>query len=166
MGALRQALLDLAAWVEEGIEPLPSTSYLLGADGQIHVEEDIKERYGIQPVIKVTANGSKCARVKVGEPVKFVVRVQLPKGAGEVTELVMAYEELQDAEPDGMFPVTLAFQNSWEDGMAEASAAAEYAYEKPGTYFATVRVKANRSGNREELFCQVQNLDRVRVIVE
>lgn len=39
-------------------------------------------------------------------------------------------------------------------------------YEEPGTYFASVRVKANRNGDAGNLFTQVKNIARARVIIE
>ena len=38
-------------------------------------------------------------------------------------------------------------------------------YDKPGTYFATVRIATNRKGESDP-FTQVLNLDRARIIVE
>ncbi len=63
LGAHRQSLLDLAAWVEKGIEPLPSSNYEY-ANGQIILAKTAKERCGVQPVAELTANGSVCTRVK------------------------------------------------------------------------------------------------------
>lgn len=166
MGALRQALMDLAAWVEKGTEPLPSTAYVLGEDGQIHPESDIKKRFGMQSVVNITANGSKCAHVKVGEDVHFEVNVQLPEGAGEVTGIEMANQEYSSEIFDVDFPTQLEVSRYVENGVHGAKAVATSTYDKPGTYFATVRVRSNRNGDPNDLYFQVLNLDRVRVVVE
>lgn len=39
-------------------------------------------------------------------------------------------------------------------------------YDRPGTYFATASVKSQRNGDRGDVFTQVRNLARARVIVE
>lgn len=46
------------------------------------------------------------------------------------------------------------------------TAQAEHTFQKAGTYFAVVRVKSQRQGNKKDVFTQVKNIDRVRVIVE
>lgn len=166
MGALRQSLIDLSKWVEKGIEPSPSTDYVLGKDNQIHVNPDIVKRHGIQPTISVMANQKKCAHVKVGEEVRFEIDVRLPQGIGEVTELVMSYEELESIAPEQLFPIKLSFERNSKDGVLGANAYAMTCYKKPGIYFATVRVMANRQGDISERFFQIKNLDRVRIVVE
>ncbi len=167
MGALRQALLDLAAWVEQGIEPLPSTAYVYGEDGQIHPETDIRKRFGMQSVIRVTANGEKCAHAKVGEGVLLDIDVQVPQGAGEITGIHMAKEERsQEILVDDPFPTRVVFERYVRDGVHGARARVTVSYDKPGTYFATVRCQTNRRGDPEDIYCQVLNLDRVRIVVE
>ena len=52
------------------------------------------------------------------------------------------------------------------DGIHGASAVADVRYDKPGTYFAVVRVQSNKNGNPDEIYCQILNLDRVRIVVE
>ena len=165
MGALRQALIDLAAWVEKGVEPLNRTAYTLGEDGQIHPEQDVRKRFGIQAIPVLMANGEKCARVKVGECVHFTVDVALPVDAGEVTEILFAHAEKQDALEDSLWETRMAFEKGETDGVHTAHGEAYASFEKPGTYFATARVASNRNGNAADLYTQVLNLDRVRVIV-
>lgn len=41
----------------------------------------------------------------------------------------------------------------------------EYAYSKPGTYFAVLRVFSQREGDAQTPYARVQNLARVRVLV-
>ncbi len=167
MGALRQALLDLAAWVEKGIEPLPSTSYVYGEDGQIHPESDIAKRFGIQSVIRVTANGEKLAHAKVGEAVTLDIDVQVPQGAGEVTGIRMAKEESsREILVEDPFPIRVAFERYVRHGVHGARARVTVSYDKPGTYFAAVRCQTNRAGDPDAVYTQVLNLDRVRIVVE
>jgi hypothetical protein len=166
MGALRQSLLDVADWVEKGIEPLPSTNYILGEDGQIHPDEKIENRNGIQEMVTITANGKKCAHVKTGEKVTFTIDVQMPKDAGKVTEIVMTYAEADPVPKEELFPVTVEMEAYEKDGICGAKGTASTAYLKPGTYFAVTRVKANRKGNADDVYTQILNLDRVRIVVE
>lgn len=167
LGAHRQVLLDLAAWVEQGVEPLPSSVYAY-ENGQIVPPATAGERKGIQPVVELTANGSACARVKVGETVHFRAMAQVPAGAGTVTALDFGFADNRDL-PGGMdadYPVRGTVERREENGITTAFSVAEYRYDKPGTYFAAVRVKAQRSGNPTDPFTQVRNLARAKIIVE
>lgn len=166
MGALRQALLDLARWVEDGVEPLPSTNYVYGEDGQIHPESDITKRFGMQSVVTLTANGGKRADVRVGENVHFEIDVQLPAGAGEVTGIEMADREYSGELMGVGFPHKLNFRRYVRDGIHGATAEATFAYAAPGTYFAAVRVSSNRAGDPNAVYTQILNLDRARIVVD
>ena len=178
VGALRQALIDLSAWVEKGIAPLNRTTYTLGEDGQIHTEPDVSKRYGIQGIPTLKANGEKCAHVKVGQCVRFTVDVEVPQGAGDVTEILFAQKEKElaakDTESNGvarlmlgedMWDGALAFEKGAKGKVHTAHAETVGCYDKPGTYFATVRIATNRKGESDP-FTQVLNLDRARIIVE
>ena len=165
MGALRQALIDLADWVEKGKEPLPRTAYTLGEDGQIHPEPDVSKRFGIQAIPVLKANGSKCAKVKSGECVRFTVDVEVPVGAGKVTELLFCQEGQRNVESGQPWGIPLAFEQGEHDGVHTAHAECVASYDKPGTYFAAVRVASNRHGDASDPFTQILNLDRARVIV-
>lgn len=155
---LKQALVDLAVWVEQGIEPLSSSNYNVNA-GQIEVPDTAGERGGIQPVVKLLANTSKCAHVKKGEKVSFTALVEVPEGAGSLTSVEWSFEGNQDFPDKGEFEVL-------DEHAHKGKAKAEYSFETPGTYFVVVRVKSQREGNKEDLFTQVRNIDRVRVVVE
>lgn len=52
------------------------------------------------------------------------------------------------------------------DGGKCGTVKAEHVFETPGTYFVSVRVKSQRNGDKNDLFTQVKNIDRVRVVVE
>lgn len=169
LGAMRQALLDLSNWVERGIEPLKSTSYKL-IDGQIYPEETAEDRQGIQPVVSMSANGESCIHVKTGEKVTFTVRAEVPEGAGKVTAVdydfvadnTLSFEkkELTVFRSRGTFE-TIKCGNHY-GAVSEIT----HSYQEQGTYFASVRVKANRRGDSSDLFTQVKNIARARVIVE
>lgn len=55
-GALLQALLDMAAWLQEGKEPLPSTVYRM-EENQVIEEADPAARRGMQAGVLLTVNG-------------------------------------------------------------------------------------------------------------
>ena len=176
VGALRQSLIDLANWVEKGIEPLKRTTYTLGEDGQIHADKDVARRFGIQAIPTLLANGEKCARVKAGELVRFTVDVAVPEGAGDVTEILFSQEEKNIVPTDGngvaqltlgkdMWQTSLAFDRGVQGNVHTAHGETVATYSRPGTYFATVRIASNRQGDASNPFTQVLNLDRVRVIV-
>ena len=157
LAGLKQALIDVAAWVEKGIEPLPSSNYTVDV-GHVIVPETAEERGGIQAVVELTANGGKCARVKAGEEVQFTAKAEVPAGAGYLTSVEWSFEDEQDFPDKGEFDLI---------GKGKAGIAKEtYTYKKPGTYFAVVRVRSERNGDANALYTQVRNIDRVRVIVE
>lgn len=153
---LEQALLDLSDWVERGIAPALSTNYTVNG-GDITVPEHAKERRGLQPVVKATANESKCAYVKAGEVVQLLAEAEVPDGVGAVTGIDWIFENEKDFT-EGVAEIS-------EDGKT-AKSKAMYTYTKPGTYFAVARVRAERNGDKGAIFTQVRNIDRVRIIVE
>lgn len=181
IGGLKQALLDISDWVERGIEPRQSSVYEMEG-GCVHIAKTAKERKGIQPVITLTANGGVCAHVKVGEPVTLEAIAQVPEGAGQVTEIkfslsdpmfgtyakkaqggdTMAFLEQGRAERvEGALETYVT-----EEGLQAGKASVQTSYDKPGTYFATAFVKSQRSGDEQDVFTQVRNLARARVVVE
>lgn len=169
LGAMYQSLLDISDWVERGIEPRMSSVYTL-EEGQIYVRENAAERKGLQPTVKLSANGAPCVHVKVGETVHFTAEVQIPEGAGEITAvdydfvsdntLSMEKKELHVFEHKGEFVRTRS------GDISGASSEISHVYDKPGMYFASVRVKEERNGDAGNRFTQIKNIARARVIVE
>ena len=157
LGALRQALIDVAMWVEKGIAPLPSSEYSVNI-GQMVVPEKAVERKGIQPVVALLANGGTCAHVKCGETVSFVAEAEVPDEAGSLTRAEWSFEGEQDYPYEGSLEL--------RDGGQRATIHAEHSYKNPGTYFAVVRISSERNGDKDALFTQVRNLERVRIVVE
>lgn len=145
LGGLHQALLDLAAWVEKGIEPPRNSAYRI-EEGQIVLAPTAEERGGIQPVVELTANGGKKAAVRPGEAVHFRANVEIPKGAGQVTKIEWSFE----GEP---------YQSQGLIGEVD------HTYRAKGTYFAVARVSVQRQGS-DDIFTQVTNLSRARIVVE
>jgi hypothetical protein len=157
-GVLQQALRDLSAWVEHGIAPPASTAYEV-IDGQVRVPARAAERRGIQPVVTVTANGRERADVPVGEAVEFSGVIDAPPGAGVIVGAEW------DFEGGGDFPVVEPFEDATLS-MAQLTVTTTYAFSEPGTYFPALRATVHRTGDAQSPFARVQNLGRVRVVVE
>lgn len=153
---LRQALLDLAAWVEKDEKPLPSTNYRINV-GEVILPEDGMERGGIQPVAHLSVKGEKGVTIEAGESVSFMLRAEVPDGAGRLTAVQWSFEGEND------FPVKGELQSD-DDGQT-GICVMEHIFEKPGVYYPAARVSSERNGDRNALFTQAANLDRVCVKV-
>lgn len=158
LGVLHQALRDLSAWVERGITPPDSTDYEV-IDGQVIVSPTAVDRRGIQPVITLTVNGSERADVSVGEDVSFLAEIELPKGTGKIVSVKWNFDDGEASSIEGTFSQVTA---DGTRGVVKAS----YSFEKPGTYFPVLHVSSNREGNAKDLYTQIKNLARVRVVVK
>ena len=157
---LDQALRDLSAWVEKGVQPPPSTNYKM-VDGQVVVPSSAAERKGIQPVIHLTANGKPRADVVAKRAVKFTATVELPPNTGKI----IAAE--WDFEGDGKFAVAQDVEDSDITASGnQVHLTMTHAFPKPGTYFTTLRAVSQRDGDKNTPYTRIQNLDRVRVIVK
>jgi hypothetical protein len=158
LGVLHQALRDLSAWVEKGIEPPASTTYQI-IDGQVVIPPSAAGRKGIQPVVRLAANGGEIAVVAVGEPVEFEGTIQLPPQTGKV-----AYAEF-DLDGSGSFTKNVELEPGTDADPAVRVKLVHH-FERPGTYFVVLRAAANRSGDPKDAFVLIRNLARVRVIVK
>jgi hypothetical protein len=151
-----QSLADLAAWVEDGVEPGGTTFSYDYRDALVTLPTTAAERGGIQPVVRVTANGGQRAEVGVGEPVQCEVIAEVPSGAGTVISIEW------DFDGSGAFPEKV----SGIDGTAPSvTSAAVHAYDRPGTYFVTALVHAHRDGDIDATCRRVPNLAQARVVV-
>jgi hypothetical protein len=158
LGVLQQALRDLSAWCEKGIEPASSTQYKI-EDGQVIVPSGANDRKGIQPVVNLTVNANKKVETKVGKSVSFEAIVKVPKGTGKIVSAEW------DFEGQGTFPIkTKDIVFDEEKGLTTLKMT--YKFTKAGTYFPTLRVASQREGDAQTPFARIQNLDRVRVIVK
>lgn len=155
LGALHQALVDLSLWVEQGIAP-PATTNYTQSHAQITLPASADERQGIQPVVSLLANKTHCARVAVGQSVVFEAAIAVPNKTGTVCSADW------DIEGQGTFetPAALVYTNSEHTA---ATTKTTHTFARAGTYFALLKVTANRNSN--DKFTSVRNLARVRVVV-
>jgi len=150
---IEQCLADLADWVERGIEPA-GTNYEL-RDGSIVLPDNAAERGGIQPVVKVTANGAVRTEVKVGHEVTLAVAAEVPSGAGSIISVQW------DFDGSGTYP-----ESSKVDGSsATAALSITHRYDRPGTYFATALVESHRHGDVNATSRRIPNVASARIVV-
>ena len=158
LGVLQQALLDLSGWVEKGTPPPATTSYTI-EDGQVIVPPTAAERKGIQPVVTLRANGGERAEIKAGKSVTFTAVVEVPPHAGQVVAAEW------DFEGEGTFPDAGKFKSVDKTG-TRVTLNNTHTFAKSGTYFPTLRVVSQRQGDARTPYARIQNLERVRVVVE
>ncbi len=157
-GVLEQALRDVAAWAERDAAPPASTNYEL-VDGQIVVPPSAADRRGVQPVVTLSANGGTRAEVSAGDTVEFSALVDVPPGAGTIVGAEW------DFEGAGDFPVVAPFDNEAASYVSK-TLSTTYAFSAPGTYFPSLRVTAHRRGEMDDPHGRIQNVGRVRVVVD
>jgi hypothetical protein len=152
---VEQMLRDISAWVERGVKPPASTSYTV-IDGLPVVPDNAGIRKGIQPVVELKVNGGKCAEVAVGEPIIFSAHIQVPPGAGKVVAAEW------DFKGQGNYPVAAHIDHIRPAVQLKAT----YTFSEPGTYFPVIRATSQREGDPDTPWARIENLDRVRVVVE
>jgi hypothetical protein len=153
-GMLQQALRDLAAWVEQGIEPPASTGYRID-DGQVIVPDDAAERKGLQPVVTLAVNGAERIDVTAGTTVEFSGAVSVPPGTGAVVSAEW------DFDGTGEFPV----KSDLPVGQTGVTVTAQHRFDEAGTWFVALRGASQRAGDTDTPYGVIRNLARVRVVV-
>jgi hypothetical protein len=150
---IEQSLQDLVDWVERGVVPA-GTSFTYDA-GKVTLPDTAAERGGIQPVVRVLANGTTRTEATVGEAVTLDVIAEVPAGAGTIVAVEW------DFDGSGSFPYSHPI-----DGTATAVAlSTTHAYDRPGMYFATARVSSHRSGDVNATNRRVPNLAQARILI-
>lgn len=154
-GVLQQALRDLAAWVEQGKAPPPSTAYRIHS-GKVILPADAAARQGIQPVVRLTAGGSDRVAIKAGQSVTFTGTIAVPPGAGSIVAAEW------DFDGRGAFPV----QSRLARGARQATVSVSHRFDRPGTYFPALRATSQRDGLAGTPYARIENLGRMRIVVE
>jgi hypothetical protein len=150
-----QSLRDLVAWVEKGIAPPASTGYVVN-DGQVELAAKAEDRHGIQPVVKLTVGGAKRIEVAANQPVQLTGLIEAPPGAGRIVGAGWWFGEGQpryEISPIGNPKRAIEINNT-------------HTYKKPGVYYVTLFATSQRKGNASDTMTDIQNLDRVRVVVK
>jgi hypothetical protein len=151
---IEQGLVDLIAWVEQGIRPV-GTNYTY-ADGQVVLPPTAAERLGIQPVVTVVAGGGSRCEVSVGEPVRIEATAEVPPGAGTVIAIEW------DLDGSGTYPVSV---EGIDGRSAHVATSITHRFDEPGTWFVTARVTSHRDGDVNATSCRVTNVAQARVVV-
>jgi hypothetical protein len=157
---LYQALLDLDAWVTQNKAPAATTNYKLDSLNQVSVSAVAAKRGGLQPTTTLTVHSKKAPKpvnsitVRKGTTVQLVVKAATPPGGGRITKVEWDFTSKQKFVKGKLAKVS-----------ATITATASHRFTKKGTYFVVVRISSQRTGNAKEVYTQVQNLARVRVVV-
>jgi hypothetical protein len=154
-GIVEQAISDVIDWVEHAKEPPADTSFTTTSEGGIELPGDT-ERGGVQPVVRLTANGGARASVRARERVEFEASVALPPGAGGLVKIEW------DLDGAGHWP---AAEGGLDGTLTTLTVTRSASYAEPGTYFPSVRVTAHRDGDVDATIGRLVNLARARVVV-
>ena len=155
-GILHQVLLDLAAWVERGVAPLPSTRYRTDGMNQIVLPEKARERRGHQPVVRLTVNDGDRVEVGVNQPVNLVGSIEMPPGAG----YIIKYDWYLGGSDFKFEPATTLVKPQ-----TLVSATRTVSFPSPGEYMISLRTFGQRDGKSDAPGLTLQNLGRVTIVV-
>jgi hypothetical protein len=125
-------------------------------DAQVEVPDEAHDRGGVQPVIALRANGGVRAEVSVGAAVTFTATIEVPPGAGKVVAAEWDFEGAADYPSNARIDTPEAL----------ISLSATFVFAKPGTYFPVLRATSQRQGDMKTPYGRIQNLGRVRVVVQ
>ncbi|MEU5755052.1 hypothetical protein [Streptomyces sp. NPDC047829] len=153
VGVLHEALRSLADWVEKGIPPALTTRYEI-SDGQVVVPSSAADRHGVQPVVRLDADGGSRIDVPPGTRVRLTATVETPPEGGRVVRVQW------DLDGDGVYEI--------DDVVEPASRLVldrHHTYAEPGTHFPTVRVAAQRAAGPKTVFGRIDNAARARIVV-
>jgi hypothetical protein len=150
---VEQTLMDLIAWVEEGVEP--AETHFEYDDGRVRLPPTAAARGGIQPVVTVEANGGTRADVAVGEDVRLRARSEVPPGAGFLVGLRW------DFDGSGAYPV----HHDLDGTLTELDLSTTHRFDQPGTYFVTAMVESHRDGDAASDTRRIANVSSARVVV-
>lgn len=158
-GVLQQALRDVSNWVENGVAPAPTTNYKI-IEGQVVVPASADERKGIQPIITITNNGEKVIKTKKGKYFTLNAVIDIPKNTGKVVAAKW------DFAGSGEFKNNVDISKLKVGKDSKIYLKTKIKYSKSGTYFPVLKVSTERNGDVNSPYALIENLDRVRVIVE
>ena len=114
-------------------------------------------RKGIQPVVPALANGGAKAIVTARQSVSFTGSVEAPPGTGKIVWAAWDFDGSRNFAHAATLP---------KSPSAKVFVKASHSFDKPGTYFVTLKAGSERRGNTTSPFAHIVNLARVRVVVE
>jgi hypothetical protein len=155
-GIWLQALVDLMNWVEKDLPPAPSTRFSVDEHNQVRVSQSASERHGIQPVVRLTVNGTDHATISVNQKVTLTGTIETPALAAKILQ----YDWYLGGSPVQYEAPTVLHTPK---PLVDVSRTVSFA--KPGTYELTLRATANRNG-ASDYWTNMQNLARVQIIVK
>ncbi|MEU9949813.1 hypothetical protein [Streptomyces sp. NPDC047939] len=151
LGATLQALDDLVAWVEDGVEPPADTSYELDAWNRTLLAPTALRRGGIQPLVSLGGP----AETMVGETVRFTADIEVPPGAGSVVAAAW------DVDGSGRFEQKAQIK----EPAPSLTSDFEHRFTEAGTHVVVLRVASQRRGDTSDPVRSVENLARLQVRV-
>ena len=106
-------------------------------------------------MVDMTVNGEREVEITAGTELWFNVKAQVPKGAGYITRVDYDFSEEDNAVAfdKPCFLQRGTFERTQTGDICGAVSRAIHVYDRPGTYYAAVRV------------CAVRNIARVKVVV-
>jgi hypothetical protein len=130
-------------------------------DGQINVASKAAARGGIQPTIEVMVNGKKRVDINADQSVVLKAVIQIPAGQGKLVDAAW------DFDGSGLFKdaVNLAEAKISNDGL-QVEFSTTRVFNKSGIYFPVLRLASQRNSDTKTPYTRIQNLDRVRVVVQ
>ncbi|WP_165215034.1 hypothetical protein [Schaalia sp. ZJ1691] len=152
---VRQALVDLARWVEQGIEPAPSSAYSVEG-GQVRLASSM-DHGGIQPSSLLTvdtgqSSNGKVIRARTGRSIAFNLQAR-----GATTQDIISSLEWN-----------VQGRGGWEVRAIEPGRSVSDRYHvsftQPGTYRVTARIASKRHNRGSELY-ELANLSSIWVEV-
>ena len=158
LGVLQQALRDVAAWVEHGIAPPGEHGVRARRRPGRRARRRPRDRSGVQAVVDLTANGSAAPRSPSARRSSSAASIECRTGAGTIVGAEW------DFEGTGEYPLTSTTTSTVRP--TRLALTATHTFAEPGTYFPALRVTSQRSGDTDTPHARIQNLGRVRVVVE
>ncbi len=125
-------------------------------ENQIELPANAAARRGFQLFVDLSGRGgSERIEVSSGEPFSLQAKVQVPPQAGKSVSVEW------DFDGDGTFaPAT------FKTDKGTVVVRVDHRFESAGTYFPSIRVGSEREGDPTDTLTIIQNVDRVRVVVE
>ena len=151
-GMVEQAVRDTVAWVEDGKAPPASTRYRV-ENGQVILPTSADARRGEQPTVDLTVRNRDTVQIKAGQQVVFHADATAPRGTGTIVAAAW------DFEGDGTY-----IEDAVRHPRSSVKLTQTHRFDEPGVYYVGLRVTSQRDGVVSP-FAQVQNLDRVKVVV-